>query len=76
MPRGRIVFKFCEVCGWKIENASGRVSAGWVPGFHVATWQLERGPGQSVGCHTLLLVGWGGADHADRPAFQRIRFWL
>lgn len=46
MPRERIVFKFCEVCGWKIENASGRVSVRWVPGFHVAAWQLGRGPGQ------------------------------
>lgn len=48
---------------------SGRVSVGWVPGFHVAAWQLGRGPGQPA--------GWGRAGYADRSASQRrVRFWL
>lgn len=64
-------------CEWKIENARGRVSVRWVPSFHVAVWQLGRGPGQTVGGHTVRLAGRGGVDHADQSVFQRrIRFWL
>lgn len=59
MPRERIVFKFCEVCGWEDRKCEWKGVCEM--GARSLCGRVAAGKGlDSVGCHTLLLAGWGG----------------